>query len=165
MTPTRAQRLEQIRELKARGLTSRQIAAEVGVAVNTVRDYLSDPTGAKARARKASYAGVCIECGGPTNGGSGPGKASLRCSYCVRGIPSGRAHRPTRRRTVPVRLDELPVDVRLDGARDAIRIESGDERIALLEAALFPSDTVYWLAESARPLLEQLRIGAAAEAA
>lgn len=158
MTVTRARRLEQIRALRARGLTYKEIAAELGVKPTTVRNTLYDPDGSKARARKASYAGVCVECGGPTDGSNGAGKAAMRCLPCVRGVPVGSSARPTARRTLPIRLDELPLEARLDGARQASRVEQGThERHEILIAALFPSATIYWIAESARPLLDALR--------
>jgi hypothetical protein len=151
----RAQRVAQITALKARGLTHRQIGEELGIGASTIRNLLNDPDGLKERARKLSYRGTCIDCGGPTDGGDGRAKAALRCRWCVRGIPVGSPLRPTARRTLPVRLSDLPLEVRLTGAREANRVERGDvERTEILLAALEPSETVYWLAESARPLLE-----------
>jgi hypothetical protein len=34
------------------------------------------------RCRKGQYAGACVDCGAPTNGYDGPGKASERCRAC-----------------------------------------------------------------------------------
>ena len=34
------------------------------------------------RCRKGQYAGRCIDCGAPTDGSAGPGKAALRCAAC-----------------------------------------------------------------------------------
>jgi hypothetical protein len=71
----------------ARAITNREIArvltAEFGeeVAVSTVRNYLWDPRGAKARAIKESYRGTCLACGEPTSGGDGPREAR---EYCQR---------------------------------------------------------------------------------
>lgn len=51
------------------------------------------------------------------------------------------------RRTVPIRLCDLPEEVRMTGARQAIKHEPDvEERQAILLAALFPSRTVYWVA-------------------
>ncbi len=51
------------------------------------------------------------------------------------------------RRTVPVRLCDLPEEIRMTAARQACRVEPDpDERVAILLAALFPSRTVYWVA-------------------
>jgi hypothetical protein len=69
------------------GVTPREIArilsAEFGekVAVGTVRNYLWDPRGEKARAIKDSYRGTCRACGEPTSGGDGPNDAR---EYCQR---------------------------------------------------------------------------------
>jgi len=74
-------------EGEAHGVTNREIArilsAEFGeqVAVGTVRNYLWDPRGEKARAIKESYRGLCRECGEPTSGGDGPRGAR---DYCQR---------------------------------------------------------------------------------
>ncbi len=32
--------------------------------------------------RKLKYRGICLDCGGPTNGGDGPGSASDYCWHC-----------------------------------------------------------------------------------
>jgi hypothetical protein len=147
MRITRAQRLQQINDLRARGLTYQQIAAELGIAPRSVRNIVSDPDGAKQRGRKARYQGVCVECGGPTDGSNGLANAPLRCRYCAHGHARPLSE-PTRRRRVPVRLSDLPVDVRLEGAREANRRERDPlERAAILLAALHPSDTTYWVAE------------------
>lgn len=132
----------------------KEIAAELGVSRSYAGGLRSDPTGEKDRARKASYRGVCVECGGPTDGGNGPAHQSLRCHYCAQGKP-----RPVATRlTLPVRLCDLPLDVRLQGAHAANRIEKGmEERAEILLAALYPSRNVYYLAESARPILESLQ--------
>jgi hypothetical protein len=34
------------------------------------------------KCRKGQYAGTCADCGGPTNGYDGPGKAGERCAEC-----------------------------------------------------------------------------------
>jgi hypothetical protein len=148
---TRAERLQQILVGKARGLTQREIAAELGLTRSVVNSILTDPDGSKARARKDSYRGVCVECGGPT-AGDRPGIAPLRCRWCVQGKDP-----PRRRLTLPVRLCDLPLDVRLAGAREAARSWRDPlDRAEILLAALTPSTTVYWLAESARSLRDQL---------
>lgn len=51
---------------------------------------------------------------------------------------------PDRRRSHPVRLVDIPVEVRLAAARSVDG--TADERQEVLAAALFPSDTVYWIA-------------------
>lgn len=78
----RADRVREAQQLRAQGLLLREIAEQMGVAVQTVHAYLSDPDLSKLRARQASYAGTCIDCGRPTDGSDGPGKAAERCADC-----------------------------------------------------------------------------------
>lgn len=80
--PVSAETKRRARELRAQGLIYREIAAELGVARSTVYAWLSDPDGERLRARKQGYAGTCIDCGAPTNGYDGPGRASKRCVPC-----------------------------------------------------------------------------------
>ncbi len=48
----------------------------------------------------------------------------------------------------PIRLSQIPLQVRLHGARLAARQEPDlDERLAILTAALAPSDRTYWVPE------------------
>jgi hypothetical protein len=74
-------------EGEGRGITNREIAqvlsAEFGehVAVGTVRNYLWDRDGGKARRIKEGYRGACKECGEPMSGGGGPRGAR---DYCQR---------------------------------------------------------------------------------
>lgn len=54
---------------------------------------------------------------------------------------------PDGRRTVPVRLTEIPLGVRLVAARQACQDERDDAvKLEILDAALDPSDTIYWVA-------------------
>ena len=53
---------------------------------------------------------------------------------------------PDGRRTIPVRLTEIPLDLRLDAARAVCAIEAPADRPAILAAALFPSDDIHWVA-------------------
>lgn len=138
--------------LRGEGLSHRQIGERFSLGSTTTRNLVNDPDGSKTRERKRSYAGVCVDCGGPTDGSNGREKAPLRCQWCAQG-----KQRPKIRLCVPVRLCDLPVDVRLDAASVAARIERDEcERLELLLAAIEPSDTVYWLSESARPVLDAL---------
>jgi hypothetical protein len=62
----------------------REIAEEMGVAIQTVHDWLSDPDGSKLKARKLRYAGRCVDCGAPTGGHAGRGaNAPKRCARCA----------------------------------------------------------------------------------
>lgn len=57
---------------------------------------------------------------------------------------------PSCRRCVPVRLTDIDREKRLHAARIAVKLEHDpDERELILSAALFPSDTVYWVAPGA----------------
>jgi transposase len=82
MPQTRAEREAIVRELRNQGLVMREIAEIVGLSTSTVDAYLNDPGGHRLKARKASYAGACVDCGAPTNGNAGPGKACMRCLDC-----------------------------------------------------------------------------------
>lgn len=64
----RARKARQIAELKALGWPVERIAAEVGIARHTVREYLRDPDGSQARVRRAKLPrGRCERCGAPTS--------------------------------------------------------------------------------------------------
>jgi hypothetical protein len=64
------------------GWSVAQIAHLLDRAPATVRGYLHDPTGEKAKRRKASYAGRCERCGMPTSGADGKDRASRHCQRC-----------------------------------------------------------------------------------
>ena len=51
----------------------------------TVKAYLYDPTGEKAKAVKARYRGYCRTCGADTSPRNGKGDAYLYCRHCHRG--------------------------------------------------------------------------------
>lgn len=80
---TRQEKVAIARHLAERGLNQGRIAAEMGVARTTVQGWLGDPDGSKLRARKDSYRGTCVDCGGPTDGSNGPGSAPERCCHCA----------------------------------------------------------------------------------
>jgi transposase len=78
---TRAERYAQVKALRDEGLLLREISERVGLAKQTVHDLLSDPTGEKARERKARYRKPCVDCGTMTNpNGKAPGGG--RCISC-----------------------------------------------------------------------------------
>src|SRR5438874_499569 len=64
------------------GLSIAEIARRLGRAEATIKAYLYDPTGDKARAVKARYRGVCRGCGGPTAPRNGKGDAYAYCKRC-----------------------------------------------------------------------------------
>lgn len=120
-----------------------QLAGALGVRPSTFRNAINDPLGLKQRARRARYQGRCTVCGSATDGSGGRTNQPRMCSRCARGLPP----EPDRRRRVPVRLCDLPLEVRLDGAAEACRHEPGlDERAEIVAVALEPPDTVYWVA-------------------
>jgi transcriptional regulator with XRE-family HTH domain len=69
--------------LRADGLKLREIAERMGVAIPTVDAWINDPGGARLRARKDSYRGVCKDCGRPTDGSNGADQAPTRCLACI----------------------------------------------------------------------------------
>jgi Sigma-70, region 4 len=75
------------------GLSIAEIARRLGRAEATVKAYLYDPTGDKARAVKQRYQGVCHGCGSPTAARGGKGDAYQFCKRCHPG-----AIAPTRTR-------------------------------------------------------------------
>jgi hypothetical protein len=75
------------------GLTIAEICRRLGRAPATVKAYLYDPTGEKARAVKRRYQGVCRGCGAPTAARAGKGDAYEYCKCCHPG-----AIAPTRTR-------------------------------------------------------------------
>lgn len=70
--------------LRAAGLLQRQIADELNISRTYAQQLLDDPDGAKARARKDSYRGVCEACGARTDGSNGPANAPKLCDTCAR---------------------------------------------------------------------------------
>lgn len=78
------ERVAQAQQMRADGLTLREIGERLGVALNTASSWLSDPDGARLKARKRSYARTCLDCGGPCDGASGAAKIANRCQSCYR---------------------------------------------------------------------------------
>src|SRR6266700_8272766 len=76
-------------------LSIAEIARQLGRAEATIKTYLYDPTGDKARAVKARYRGVCRGCGAPTAPRNGKGDAY---AYCKRCHPGAIAQELTRER-------------------------------------------------------------------
>lgn len=62
------------------GLTFKEIADRLGIALTTAHDYYADPTGEKADERRSKLHGVCRDCGAETRGGSKT--APERCAPC-----------------------------------------------------------------------------------
>lgn len=58
--------------------------------------------------------------------------------------------------SVPVRPCEIPAKVRLAAVQPAsAREHDPAEKKAILQAALYPSDRVYWMSDTARALIQQ----------
>src|SRR5579884_1662837 len=64
------------------GLSIAEISRRLGRAQATIKIYLYDPTGDKARAVKARYRGVCRGCGAYTAPRNGKGDAYAYCKRC-----------------------------------------------------------------------------------
>ena len=64
------------------GLAIAEIARRLGRAEATIKAYLYDPTGDRARQVKARYRGVCRGCGSPTAPRNGKGDAYAYCKRC-----------------------------------------------------------------------------------
>lgn len=75
--------MELARALRAKGKDNSEVASILRVSPETVRSYFYDPDLSKLRARKARYAGVCVDCSGPTDGNLGRARAPLRCAGCA----------------------------------------------------------------------------------
>lgn len=85
-TAQRRSRSEWAREffaLRRQGWTGLAIAREFGCGSAFVYDVLNDPEGAKAKARRDTYRGVCERCGAPTDGSNGRDKAPPVCASCA----------------------------------------------------------------------------------
>lgn len=79
---TRAEKATKAQELRAQGLTYREIGEQMGFAIQTVHAWLSDPDRSREVARKRSYGGTCADCGGATDGSNGRDLAPERCRAC-----------------------------------------------------------------------------------
>jgi len=66
------------------GLAITEIARRLGPAEATIKTYLCDPTGDKAREVKARYRGVCRGYGAPTAPRNGKGDAYAYCNCAAR---------------------------------------------------------------------------------
>ena len=71
-------------------LSIHEIARRLGRAPATVKAYLYDPTGERARAVKERYRGVCRGCGALTSARNGKGDAYEYCWQCRPGAAEPR---------------------------------------------------------------------------
>lgn len=87
--PRKAELLPKAQELRAQGLTVREIAARLGVARSTAAAWLTDPEGKKLRARRPRR--TCPDCGVRVDPGS------IRCRLCAHAERSRREREASRR--------------------------------------------------------------------
>jgi len=121
---------------EAEGLSIAQIADRLGRSPATVKAYFYDPTGEKARAVKARYAGVCRGCGADTQPRNGKGDAYAYCKACH---PGAIQRRWTRERVLEAmgewldRYGRLPSSY--DWSRTHARRRGGDPLERLTQGA------------------------------
>lgn len=82
MTTRREMLAAQAKVLREGGLLQREIAVVLGVSRTYAAELVSDPEGAKVRARKQRYGGTCVECGAATDGSNGRDAAPKLCFAC-----------------------------------------------------------------------------------
>jgi len=121
---------------EAEGLTIAQIARRLGRAPATVKGYFYDPDGAKAKAVKRRYQGVCAGCGAPTQPRSGKNDAYKYCKTCHPGATATRwtparicdAMRAWQHRygRLPSSYDWSRTHARRRGAQALERLDAGD---------------------------------------
>jgi len=78
----RLERYALVKGMRESGLSVRDVSLSLGVSETSVRGLLQDPDGSKQKERRKRYMGVCLDCGRPTSGSGGYGKAPKRCSSC-----------------------------------------------------------------------------------
>ena len=78
----RRRKVLQAQHYRHQGRSIAEIARLLDQAPATIKAYLYDPTGEKARAIKQRYRGTCESCGAPTSGADGKGRASRHCQRC-----------------------------------------------------------------------------------
>ena len=124
------------------GLSIAEIARRLGRAAATVKAYLYDPTGEKARAVKARYVGVCRGCGAYTQPRNGKGDAYR---YCKRCHPGAIERRWTRERVLAAMREWRARYGRLPSSYDWSRTHArrrGEGALARLTAGEWPSSSV-----------------------
>lgn len=70
------------RRMRGEGKLIREIAEHFGCGVSTIGQWFTDPDGQRHVERKRGYQGSCVDCGAPTDGGAGRGRAAKRCATC-----------------------------------------------------------------------------------
>jgi hypothetical protein len=121
------------------GLSIAEIARRLGRAAATVKAYLYDPTGERARAVKARYVGVCRGCGTYTQPRNGKGDAYAYCKACH---PGAIQRSWTRQRVLDAMLEWRARYGRLPSSYDWSRTHAhrrGGEPLERLIAGDWPS--------------------------
>jgi hypothetical protein len=146
-------------------LSISQIADRLGRSPATVKAYFYDPTGAKARAVKARYVGVCRGCGAYTQPRNGKGDAYAYCKRCHPGASKRRwtrelvisAMREWRGRygRLPSSYDWSRAHARARGEEPLERLASGGWPAASVVGRLFGT----WAAARTAASSEDLRAG------
>lgn len=111
---TRAEKVAEVRALRESGLLLREVAERLGLSISAVSDYIHDPDGSKARARKRRlYSRPCIDCGQEVRcqGLLEMSRRSGRCKDCDRRLiqsdPKARLQRHGAHRFTKVYSDEF----------------------------------------------------------
>jgi AraC-like DNA-binding protein len=120
-------------------LSIHEIARRLGRAPATVKAYLYDPTGEKARAVKARYRGTCRACGADTSPRNGKSDAY---AYCHRCRPGAAAPRWTRERVREATRNWAERYGRAPSSYDWSRTHArrrGEEALRRLEADDWPA--------------------------
>ncbi len=131
------------------GLSIAEIARRLGRAPATIKAYLYDPTGEKARAVKARYVGVCRGCGAYTQPRNGKGDAYAYCKTCHPGAIERRWTRErvlgamlrwsTRYGRLPSSYDWSRTHARRRGGEPLERLSTGDWPSAGVVTVLYGS--------------------------
>lgn len=79
---TRADKSKAALALREKGLTIRQVAAEMGLHRSYVHGLINDPDRSQEYARRRQYGRPCVDCGKLTDGSAGRPKAPERCQEC-----------------------------------------------------------------------------------
>lgn len=83
-TPERIALAEQVRELRATGITQAGVAERLGLSRSYTSELETDPAGSKAAARKERYRLPCPRCGALMSGSDGISGAPGHCVSCSR---------------------------------------------------------------------------------
>ena len=129
------------------GLSIAEIAHRLGRAQSTVKAYLYDPTGEKAKTVKRRYQGACRGCGAPTQARNGKNDPYEYCKAChpgaiatqwtterVRDAMRAWQHRYGR---LPSSYDWSRTHARRRGAQALERLDAGDRPPASIVGDVF----------------------------